>query len=1289
MNKKKITLIFLVCAVLVLALAGYTMDLATNLVKDKITQAVEESLGLRITLGDVRGNPFRGYRIEGVTLSADGADLLTARGVGAKVSLFSLLGGGPPVSLLEVVGFDSDVERVNRLISRIRPGEGGGELPFKKVRLTDGRFSTPWTVSTLKAMTVSLNKDRFDTDLDLLLDDLPVKGNIAFTLAEGASTLKKMDLRIGEGRLSASGQVMPELSVQGNARSLDIARLVSFWPGTNSELFKGLLSMDFAARGTWQDPEISGHLDYSGSLVSGIPVEKASARWKFINNRLDVADLEAFTLGFPLKGDLAFVFDPKSPPRMKVDLKGSAADLETLSQVSKKLKGVSGTLDHFSILLEGQVSNPEGQVSFEARKLGFRDYTASATSINARIKGGNINIAGRGEFEGAPLSLSGTVSNFMRSPTASLQGTLRSLSLDSLKKIVPAVGDMDLKGHLNADYRLSGPAQALGLSGKIWSERVTLGPNTLERPSTFFDYHLKEDLLSFSDMKAEWKRAVISGKGKISNLTSDKRTGDIAILASNLDPAFFSTFYPPVSGYRLKGEMAVEAEVKGPLSRPSVHVSLLSRALSLMDDYSFTNLRAGTDISDLKAGVPSDLRLDISADSASIAGTMIQALKVELEKKAKVITIRQGNALMGAGTLTAGGSVTLEDPLEKTALNLAVKASNIDLEKMTLKGGAKLPLAGILTGDAVANGVFENPKLSINATAPFVATAGLKVDGVRIKISGDTTSMKIEDLSGKVGNGSMSVTGDVRLTPFASDLEINGKSLELNPLLSRFEKLKPLNITGKADLEFQGRFGKGGNSGSGKATSASVRVMGMEITNIVLPLALDGERLTSPDGAGRLYGGKILNDFALNLSGMTFYDEIEIKDTDVDALLKEAFNLQGHITGRAELFAKLNGTLGEQLKYTGKGLLKTGQGQISGFKLVDLMAAVHRSKGLQFASVYAPFDLQTGKLILAKDTLVRAPQGDPLYEFLAASGGVGPDRKLNLACNGKINIKVINALLGGATGGLGGLASTQNLAGILTGVLEGAGSSLRDDDFRDVSFSLGGTFDKPSLSNIKVAPGEKKVTAAEEPADAEETPLPQKILEQVIPGVKPQDQPPGGSTAPSGEEPSLKDKILQQVIPGAKPESKAPVQLPVKRPAPVTTAAPAPKPVEEKPEPAKQPIGGVEQEQQPAPAEPPKVEATSEQEPNLETLGKKGEADSTLTKAGEGTGTPVEPEEPLHGPAKAPKVKTFRKPAIPVATSSDQPVEISLEPGGEVSAGDTTGEKSIPGADDGEAPPEE
>ncbi len=83
--------------------------------------------------------------------------------------------------------------------------------------------------------------------------------------------------------------------------------------------------------------------------------------------------------------------------------------------------------------------------------------------------------------------------------------------------------DMDLKGRFNADYKVTGPVQTLVISGKIWSDSMTLGEYALSSPSAVFDYDLVGDTLSFSDMKAGWKQAAISGKGRISSLSSENR----------------------------------------------------------------------------------------------------------------------------------------------------------------------------------------------------------------------------------------------------------------------------------------------------------------------------------------------------------------------------------------------------------------------------------------------------------------------------------------------------------------------------------------------------------------------------------------------------------------------------------------------------------------------------------------------------------------------------------------------------------------------------------------------
>ncbi|HOP52514.1 MAG TPA: hypothetical protein PKW31_06665, partial [Synergistales bacterium] len=79
MNKKRTTMFLLAGAILAVAFFALGANIATDLVREKFTEAVKESLDSQITLGEVKGNPFRGYRIEDVSLSADGSELFSAR----------------------------------------------------------------------------------------------------------------------------------------------------------------------------------------------------------------------------------------------------------------------------------------------------------------------------------------------------------------------------------------------------------------------------------------------------------------------------------------------------------------------------------------------------------------------------------------------------------------------------------------------------------------------------------------------------------------------------------------------------------------------------------------------------------------------------------------------------------------------------------------------------------------------------------------------------------------------------------------------------------------------------------------------------------------------------------------------------------------------------------------------------------------------------------------------------------------------------------------------------------
>ncbi len=1123
MSKRGKVLLVIVGAVVVLAIVGMSIDYGTGLVRDMVAKAVQENLDSQVTKGSVSGNPIKGYTLSDIAIATDGEEVLSADRIRAKVSILAFLTGGAPVSMLEIEGFRSEEGKINRLIPKIKPGEGGGELPLQKVRITDSTFGSQWATLQISNVLLAFSDDVIKTDLDLVVDELPVKGELDVSMDEGALVVKKMNIKIGEGSLSGSGAILPELSMEVKAANLNIPQLIDFWPKANPAMYKGTVSTEFTVKGTWLDPDISGNVDYSGQILAGMPVERAVARWRYHSYRLDVAGLDMRLFGFPLAGSLAFVFDPAAPPKMLVDLKGSAADLEALSKVSEKLEGLSGTLDKFSVHLEGDVQKPQGQISFAAGNLGYKGYAVTGTSIDARVKDGNIAITGKSVFEGAPLAFGGNVSNFMAKPAVNISGTLRSLSLGKMGTLVPAIKEMKASGNVNVDYKITGGVPDFVVTGKVWSDKLSAMDYTLTNVSTFFDYNMKADTLSFSDLKGLFKQAALSGKGKISSLTTEKRSGDIRIQAGNLDSAFFAAFYPPISEYKLKGKMAVEAHIRGALTNPAVTVTLTSPSLSVMDSVGFTNLRAGTEIAGISAGVPSDLDLDIAADSASVAGVVLQSPNVGINKKDKVINIKEGKAIVGGGNLWASGTVTMEEPTEKTALDIAVKASNVNLEKITQKGGKPLPAAGVINGDARVSGTLENPKIAVEASAPFVAAAGMTVDNVKARVAGDMKKLSIEEMSGKVGEGSITVTGDMRPAPFSADLAVNGQNLDIKPLTSRFEKLRSFNITGTMDLVFNGHFEKDKNRGNGKATSSSVRFMGISFTDIVLPVELVDDKLVSSNGTASLYGGKVKNKGSLNLADFSFNDEAEISGTDIDALMKDAFDLKGNITAKADLSARVSGSFGaDGIKYSGKGLLKTGQGSVTGFKIVDLITAVHGVKGLRFASVYAPFNLETGRLILNKDTLVKAPEGDPLYRHFSANGTVGTEDNLNLNCSGKVNVKVVNAVLGGVAGGAAGLTMTQGIAGILEGVLKGGQTGLQEDDFRDISFTLKGTFDKPGISNLKVSAPETQETTTQ-PAEQELTPT-EKLKEQLSVEQEP---------APAHEKPqeeNIEEKIKQEIF---------------------------------------------------------------------------------------------------------------------------------------------------------------
>ncbi len=1116
-NKRNLYIIFALIAITGFALILSSVDIGVDIVREQARKAVNQMLKADLKIDEVKGNPFRGYAISGITLVRDGETLLSSRQISVKPKVLSLISRKPKLSMVRIEGFDSDVEKINRIINFLELGEGDGESPLEKLEIADSTVSSPWAMGTIKNILLDFTSRQIRSELDLMLDDLPVKGNVEILKEDNDLDLGKLDIHVGQGRVKAEGKILPVLDVQGQVSELDVAKILAFWPEGDVSSYEGSLSTSIKGIGSWQKPDLSGELNFQGKKLAGFPVSEASSRWRFRENRLDIADLVANPMGIPLKGNLAFVFR-EAAPDMFVDLEATSVNLTSLKDFSPRLESMEGMIDRVKIKLQGKVSAPDGQIQIQSRQLKFMGYSIDNSDLGINISRGNMQIRGKSEYDKAPLDFSGSVASFMTSPVLDIRGNLRSFNLKNLQPIVPVLEVVQAEGMLDGDLRISGKSDNPEISGKIWSRKLMVKKEELANPLTVFRF--SNDTLSFSEIKAGWRGASLSGGGKISGLSTKSRGIDLEIRSDGMDSSFFEKFVPVVSRYDLKGNISGKVRFKGVLPDPGMSVDLFSSSLGVMKKHSFSNLSLETTLSRIPKKIPEDLKISLSASSARLADVPVNNIILNLEKKGNVVNINDSKAFIGDGSLNASGLINLASKDKDPDLDLIIKASAIDLKEVTSAMKDMMPLDGVLTGEVTVKGPLSDPSFKVTGSSSSFAARGMKMQDISASLAGNMSLVKIEKLQARAGGGTVDISGQLKPKASNADIVIKGSKLDLSVLTAGFPQVKDFNITGEIDLDFKGHFEEGGNSGSGSLSSPQIAGMGIRFTEVEYPISLEGNILTATEGRANLYGGSVKGEGSLDIQKLKFRESIDITGTDLDVMLRDAFGIKGHITGKAQLFAKVEGDFAGGFSYKGNGLLKVGEGDISGFKGISLVAALHGMKSLRYRSVYAPFDLGTGKLILKTDTEVKAFDGDPLYRYFKAEGPVGPESRLDLSCKGNFNIQLLNILLGGATGGL---AADKSIEGLLKGVIQGAGEQTGKNDFRDATFKVGGTFTKPKVSALKI----------ESPAEVESQQQVQQ--EQSVPAdiiQKPQEVMPEqpGQSPDVGDKKNVEEQIKEEIL---------------------------------------------------------------------------------------------------------------------------------------------------------------
>lgn len=1140
MGKKKMIALFIVAGLAGLALIGASMNFAGDLVVREATKAVKEMLDADLTVEGIAGNPIKGFTTGKISLAKEGETLFSAGFLQVKINLMSLLSKSPKLSVVSIGGVETDADALAAQIARIEfGGGGGGEIPVETVRLVDSVVTSKWAKIAVTGLGLSFSGKDIGADIDVSVNNVPVKGKTAVLLDGSLVDVKSLAVNVGKGSVSASGRVAPDLAVSGALKDMDLGELFAFWPEAPAGGADGKISMAFRGEGEWNSPSLSGDVDYSGKSILGYPVDSVKAGWNFGADKLSVTGLDARILAIPLSGAMSVAFAPDKAPVLDLDLVGSAIKMEELKKLYPDMGDFSGEIDKFTVKLSGAADSLNGVVEFSAPALGAFGFSVANSAAQVKINPQAATLSAKSTFEGAPVTAQGTITDYATSPKLNLSGNIRSLDLSRVQALVPELKGMPLAGSVNGDVTVKGTAAVPEIAGKVWSDKLTAIKETVEAPSVAFA--LKGGQVNISGASAKWRGAALSGSGTVG---ADGKLNIKAAL-ENIQPGAIAPFYPDIAQYKIKGAVTAGATVTGTAKAPKIDLALTSSSLGLMDTLSFKNLKVSTVLAgDLKALEKADLDLDISAASAAAEGVALSDLAVKLKKSGSKINIASASVNSGKGSIAGSGSVTLPEKKEgEGSLDFTAKISGADLGFLAKAAGAGIAVGGTVDGTVTVKGPLSNPSMTVKASSPKVTASGLAVTDVAFGLSGNAKEVKIDEFGAKFGGGVLGATGSVKLAgALDAAVDISGKDLDLAALTAGMPDAKEFGLGGRLNVAFKGRFAGASGKGEGAITSQSLTVMGVKATNLNYPLALEGNKLSGSGGSAALYGGKVSGAGAIDISTLKYSHSAEFSGVDVNALLQDfTGGLGGKVTGLAQGSANVSGALAPKFSMAGKGSARIGEGAVSGFKGLDLVTKLHGVNGVRYTEVTAPFRLETGKIILEKGTKATAPQNDPLYRFLAAEGGVGPKGALNLNCSGNVNIQIINALTGGA---IGGLTSGGSLEDALKGVLGGAQKGMEHADFRDISLTVGGTVNKPSVSNLKVAPGAQK-QEEQKPAETKpqveqakpKTPE-QAILEQIVkPGAK--EVKPESTEAPKEEvKPKSPEQVIleQIVLPGAKKE---------------------------------------------------------------------------------------------------------------------------------------------------------
>ena len=510
--RRTITLSVMVIAVIVLTVSFINLggDMLLTLAKNYFS----ENMNINLKAESVTGNPLKGYTLKNIELEyEDGKKILSAESLTGYLSISSLLKRQLRLSEIFTSGVSFDAEEFVNVLKDMNlhyeamntdtinifsspafadETEQANIIHLDRLRITKSRIHSRFVVINISKIDTDFRKFRAEIDADI--NGLPLKGNADLGDDSVFTSINRADMNFGTGKITAVGGLFNDniFDIHATAENLNLNEITAIFPDVlSSNDFDGSLNLNLDVTGTKESPRVFGSIDYKGTKIYGLPVERMSANYNYSvsDKMLAVSNIQASAISIPVQGEISAtnLFAENSAVRIKLD--GSETNLERLDELLNipALKSLKGKIDMFNVNINGSMKSLNGLVNLSAPKITYEGRTLSDFKIQMKLAGSNsANVDGKFTFENANGYIQGNIESLLKGSDMNITLKIADLDIKRIENIIPDYPNYDLAGKITLSLSVKGRMSKPLITGSLSSNEFMMRSQKVIGPEINF-----------------------------------------------------------------------------------------------------------------------------------------------------------------------------------------------------------------------------------------------------------------------------------------------------------------------------------------------------------------------------------------------------------------------------------------------------------------------------------------------------------------------------------------------------------------------------------------------------------------------------------------------------------------------------------------------------------------------------------------------------------------------------------------------------------------------------------